>query len=122
MNISQYKQYFADRQFLASLLVLLGLSFVIIVLSLFSIEPGELKVPVRYSYFDARNYSLDQWYYLLAFPLFAVISATFYTMLSFKLYKLKGRLFAFGAVLLGIITMLFALVVVSSIYQVVSIS
>jgi len=122
MNLAVIKQHLEDRMYLLSVVLLIGLTLVILVLSAINIQVGELRVPIRYSAFDEKNYTLDQWYYLLSFPLFAVVVAGFHTALSFKLYEIKGRLFALTATYLGSIVLVFALVVFLSIYRVVSIS
>ena len=122
MNIAAIKQHLNDRTYLVSVVALMGLAFLIVIISIASIEIGELRVPIRYSAFDEKNYTLDQWYYLLSFPLFAVVVAGFHTAASLKLYELKGRLFALASTYLGSIVLLFALVVFLSIYRVVSIS
>ena len=122
MNFSILKQYLSDRAYLVSLVLLMVMALIVVVVSLFNIQPGELRIPVRYSWFDERNYALDQWYYLLSFPAFAVAVAAVHALLSAKLYQLEGRVFALGTVYVGVIILVQALVVFISIFRVVSLS
>lgn len=122
MNLSTLKKHLSDRVYLASIILMLVVTLIVLAISAVNIQPGELRIPVRYSWFDERNYVLDQWYYLLSFPIFVVTVAVLHTLLSAKLYQMKGRLFALSTVGLGIIILIFALVVFVSIFRVVSLS
>ncbi len=111
-----------DRKYVFALIGLGFMVLVIIVIGAIYIRPGELRVPVRYSSFDSKNYSLDQWYYLLNFIVFGVIVFTTHLMISAKLYQERGRQFALGFVYLGTSLLGIAIVFFLSIFKVVSLS
>ncbi len=116
----QLKLLISDRAFLASIGVMGAVLLLIIILAAFNIHPGELRVPVRYSRFDPRNYSLGQWYYLLNYILFAGIVFVSHVLLGAKLYQIKGRLYAQVYVYFGAIILLITAIFFMSIIKVVS--
>ncbi len=112
----------ADRKYLFAIIGLLLALGVILIISVLYIRPGELRVPVRYSRFDAKNYSLDQWFYLLNFVVFSCIVAAGHILLSAKLYQERGREFALGFVYYGTALLVVAAVFFLAIFKVVSLS
>ena len=116
------KPLLADRAYLASLLVMVLVVLLVVIAAAVYIRPGELKVPVRYSFFDSRKYALEQWYYLLNFVFFAILTLALHTLVSAKLYHTKGRQFALGFAALGIAVLSIGSVFFLSIFKVVSLS
>lgn len=116
------KSLLADRGYLIGLIAMLLLVLGITLLSIGFIRPGELRVPVRYSRFDLKNYSLEQWYHLLNYFLFAAIVWVGHFLISAKLYQAKGRQFAMGCVWIGIAILVITTVYLLSIIKVVSLT
>lgn len=112
----------ADRKYLFALIGLGVVVIAIIVIALIYIRPGELRVPVRYSRFDSKNYSLEQWFYLLNFVVYGLVVFAAHFGISAKLYQTKGREFALGFVYVGTTILLIATVFFLAIFKIVSLS
>jgi cytochrome bd-type quinol oxidase subunit 2 len=111
-----------DRKYLFALIGLAAVVLFVVVITAVYVRPGELRVPVRYSRFDSKNYSLGQWFYLLNFLLFSVVVFVGHLLVSAKLYQEKGRDFAFGFVYVGTTLLIIAVVFFLAIFRVVSFS
>lgn len=111
-----------DRKYLFALIGLGITVLVVVIITSVYVRPGELRVPVRYSRFDSKNYSLDQWYYLLNFVVFSIVVFAGHLMISAKLYQERGREFALGFVYLGSALLIIASVFFLAIFKVVSLS
>ncbi|MBP7760255.1 hypothetical protein KA093_00480 [Candidatus Saccharibacteria bacterium] len=98
----QIRSLLSDRGYVLLLILMLLLVAVVAVLTALYVRPGELRIPVRYSRFDSKNYTLDQWYSLLNYLIFAMFIWGSHFLISAKLYQLKGRQFALGYVHIGI--------------------
>lgn len=112
----------ADRKYLFALIGLGLVLLVIVIVTAIYVRPGELRVPVRYSRFDSKNYSLEQWHYLLNFLAFAIIVFLSHLLISAKLYQERGRAFALGFVYLGSTILIIAVVFFLAIFKVVTLS
>lgn len=110
-----------DRKYLFSLIGLGVALLAVLVISLVYIRPGELLVPVRYSRFDTRSYTLEQWHYLLNFVIFGIVVFASHLLISAKLYQERGRDFALGFVYLGTSLLAIAVIFFLAIFKVVSI-
>jgi cytochrome bd-type quinol oxidase subunit 2 len=111
-----------DRKYLFALIGLAAVVLFVVVITAVYVRPGELRVPVRYSRFDSKNYSLGQWFYLLNFLLFSVVVFVGHLLVSAKLYQEKGRDFALGFVYAGTTLLIIAAVFFLAIFRVVSFS
>ncbi len=116
------KSLLSDRKYLFALIGLGLVVVVILVITLIYVRPGELRVPVRYSRFDSKNYSLEQWFYLLNFVVFALVVFFAHFGISAKLYQQKGREFALGFVYVGTTLLVIATVFFLAIFKIVSLS
>ncbi|MEO5690610.1 MAG: hypothetical protein ABIQ64_00285 [Candidatus Saccharimonadales bacterium] len=116
------KTLLADRKYLFALMGLGLVLLVIIIITLVYVRPGELRVPVRYSRFDSKNYSLEQWFYLLNFLVFGIVVFLAHFGISAKLYQQKGRDFALGFVYVGTTFLAIATVFFLAIFKIVSLS
>jgi preprotein translocase subunit SecY len=116
------KSLLSDRKYLFALIGLGIALFVILVITIIYVRPGELRVPVRYSRFDSKNYSLEQWFYLLNFLLFGVVVFFSHLVISAKLYQERGREFALGFVYAGTVLLAIATVFFLAIFKIVSLS
>ena len=112
----------SDRKYLFALIGLGLALFAIIVITIIYVRPGELRVPVRYSRYDSKNYSLDQWFYLLNFVVFGFVVFFGHLAVSAKLYQDRGREFALGFVYTGTVLLAIATVFFLSIFKIVSLS
>lgn len=83
-----------DRQIVLPWITLVVLSFILIVVELFRIRPSELNIPTRYSTFGQTFIYNDAWYYLLSFVVFVLVVVAIHTLITVKLYSLKGPLIA----------------------------
>ncbi len=115
------RELLKDRKYLFALIGLGLVAFVVVILGLIYIRPGELLVPIRYSRFDSKIYTLEQWPYLLNFIVFAFIAVAGHLLISAKLYQERGREFALGFVYLGTTLLVVASVFFFALYKVVSI-
>jgi len=115
------RELLKDRKYLFALIGLGLVALVVVILGLIYIRPGELLVPIRYSRFDSKIYTLEQWPYLLNFIVFAFIAVAGHLLISAKLYQERGREFALGFVYLGTTLLVVASVFFFALYKVVSI-
>lgn len=116
----QLRSLLADRGYLVSLILMAVLVVITIVIAAVYIRPSELRVPVSYSRFDSKLYTLGQWYQLLDYVIFACIVVVTHTLLSAKLYQTKGRQFAIGYSYLGSLVLFIGTVFLFAIVRVVS--
>jgi hypothetical protein len=116
------KSLLSDRKYLFALIGLGIALLVILVITIIYVRPGELRVPVRYSRFDSKNYSLEQWFYLLNFLVFGIVVFLAHLGISAKLYQERGREFALGFVYAGTVLLAIATVFFLAIFKIVSLS
>lgn len=112
----------SDRKYLFALIGLGLVLLVVIIITVIYVRPGELRVPVRYSRYDSKNYSLEQWFYLLNFVVFGFVVFFGHLAVSAKLYQEKGREFALGFVYAGTVLLSIAVVFFLAIFKIVSLS
>lgn len=120
-NIS-IKELFKDKSFVIHVAVLLLLLLAVVIVAVIYIKPGELRVPVRYSSYDEKNFAFDQWAYLLNFVGFSFVVTIVHFLVAMKLYYVKGREFANQFINLGILVHILSLVFFLAIFKVVSLS
>ena len=97
----QLRKLIADRGYLLSLIGMGLIVAIIVIIAIIYVRPSELRVPVSYSRFDTKLYTLGQWYQLLEYVLFAIVVMASHVLISAKLYQAKGRQFALGYSYLG---------------------
>lgn len=112
----------SDRKYLFALIGLGLVLLVIVIITIIYVRPGELRVPVRYSRFDSKNYSLEQWFYLLNFVIFGFVVFFGHLVISAKLYQERGRQFALGFVYIGTVLLAISVVFFLAIFKIVSLS
>lgn len=118
----QLRALFSDKAFLMSSIVMGMLVGVMIVLAVLYIQPGQLRVPVKYSRYDARNFSLGQWYYLLNYIGFAFVVCVGHILIGAKLYQAKGRVFSLSFMYAGALVLVIACVFFLSITKIVALT
>lgn len=110
-----------DRGFLGAFLVTALLFLAIIVLSAVFIRPSDIQVPLHYTAFGITNIYRSQWYYELAFPLFAALILVVNTLVAVRLYDKKSRQFGIAYQWLAAIVMAVALLITVAVFRVISI-
>jgi preprotein translocase subunit SecY len=118
----QFRKLLADRGYLISLGLMIVLVAAMVILAVVYVRPSELRVPVSYSRFDPKFYTLGQWYQLLTYIAFAFVVLVTHTLLSAKLYQIKGRPFALGYSFMGSLVLLIGLVFFFAIVRVVALT
>ncbi len=90
------------------------LSVVLILLAILNIiyisvvvRPSELQLVTHYTAFGVTQLYRDQWWYLLSFAVFGVVTAFFHIALAIKLYIVKGHPLAISVAWMGIGILLF---------------
>lgn len=85
------KLLIADRYLfvLAIILVVAAVSFAIYIG--LNVRPSELQLVSHCSAFGVTHLYRDQWFYLLTFGLFGLLTAALHIVLALKLHSKKGR-------------------------------
>jgi hypothetical protein len=108
-SIQQSLQLLITDRYLVVLcgsLVLLAVAFAIYIGV--SVRPSEIQLVSHYSAFGVTQLYRDQWFYLLSFGVFGLLTAALHAMIAIKLFTVKGRSFAIMFVWLGIAITLLA--------------
>lgn len=111
-----------DRSFWAAWTVIGLVLVIIIAIGAVYIRPSDLQVPVRYSGFGISHFYRDKWFYQITFIVFALVVAVFHTLISAKLFQVKGRQFALGFLWLTGVILLIGTVFILAILRIASLS
>lgn len=101
---------------LSIILVLLTIAFVIYIA--LTVHPSDLQLVTHYTAFGVTHLYRDQWFYLLSFIGFAVLSTFLHTAIAIKIYVTKGHPLAIMFLWLGIGIIIFAWITAISIINV----
>ncbi len=96
------KQIVADRALLITLVLLILMAIGLVLYVGFSVRPSELQLVSRYSAFGITHLYREQWFYLLSFAAFGVITAVLHVIITAKLLVLKGHSVAIMLAWLGV--------------------
>lgn len=96
--------------------VILAIAFVIYIGIM--VRPSELQLVTHYTAYGVTHLYRDQWFYLLGFGAFAVISAFLTIAIALKVYLTKGHPLAIMFAWFGIGILVFAWVISFSIINV----
>lgn len=121
LNKQDLQTLLSDRALIISLVAMVLLCLGLAIYSLLNLQVSAIQLPVRYSDYGLTNTYRERWYYLFSFPLFALLVAVLHTLIAVKL-RAKNRQLAIGFVLLTLTTLVFAVVVISAVTRLVSIS
>lgn len=102
------KQLFTSRYLTTMAIITLALAIAYLVFILVSVRPSELQVVTHYTAFGVSRFYTDQWWYLLGFGVFGLMTAFFHIALSIKVFVAKGHPLAIMVAWLGIAILLFA--------------
>lgn len=105
---SAFKQAVRSRVFLALWIVIILQAVLLIVLTLSLGKVGQPGVPYRYDGFSETGIFRDNGSYLLNFVLFAIVVPILNSVVSLKMYLVRGRSVALGILWLTIVIMLVA--------------
>ena len=101
---------------LSIVLVLLTVAFIIYIA--LTVRPSDLQLVTHYTAFGVTHLYRDQWFYLLTFIGFAVLTAFLHIAVAIKIYVTKGSPLAIMFLWLGIGVLIFAWIVAISIINV----
>lgn len=105
--VTSYKELITNRYLtvLSSIIVLLAFGFVLYIL--LAVRPSELQQVTHYTAFGVTHLYRDQWFYLLSFAGFAVITAFMHIAIALKIYITKGHPLAITFAWMGIGVLVF---------------
>ncbi len=101
---------------LSSVIIVLSIAFAIYIFV--SVRPSDLQLVTHYTAFGVTHLYRDQWFYLLSFAAFAVLTAFLHVAIAIKLYITKGHPLAIMFAWFGIGVIVFAWVTAASIINV----
>ena len=102
------KQLFTSRYLTTMAIITVVLAIAYLVFILVSVRPSELQVVTHYTAFGVSRFYTDQWWYLLGFGVFGLMTAFFHIALSIKLFVAKGHPLAIMVAWFGVAILLFA--------------
>lgn len=114
LNKQDFQMLLGDRALIISLITMILLSLGLAIYGLLNVQVSSIQLPVRYSDYGMTNTYREHWYYLLSFPLFALMIAVIHTLIAVKLY-LKNRRLALGFVLLTLAILIFGIRVAAAV-------
>lgn len=79
-----------------------------------AVQPSEVPLVTHYTAFGVVHLYRDQWFYLLAFGVFAVISALVHIALTIKMSTVKGYHMALLVAWVGVGVQIFTLVMAAA--------
>jgi len=82
------------------------------------VHPSDLQLVTHYTAFGVTHLYRDQWFYLLSFIGFGILTAFFHIAISLKLYLTKGHPLAIAFAWLGVGVLVFAWITAMSIINV----
>lgn len=109
------KELVADRYLLVLVLLSLTMAFIFTITIGLSIHPSERQLISHYSAFGITHFYFDQWFYLLVFVFFGIITTVMHIVITIKLLIIKGHSMAVMFAWLGFGIILFSWVIASKI-------
>ena len=103
------KKLAADRYLLSLVISMFVLAIICAIIIGFNVHPRDLRLPSHYSAYGITHFYFDQWFYLLVFILFGIVTACLHAAIAVKLLIVKGHSLAtmyawagIGIILLGL--------------------
>lgn len=112
------KELITNRYLTVLAIVTLSLAALFITYTLFVVRPSELQLVTHYTAYGVTHLYRDQWFYLLTFAAFALLTAIFHIAISIKIFMTKGHPLAIMYAWIGIGILLFAWITSFSIINV----
>ncbi len=119
---SSIQELMKDRYLTVLLTVFLLSCISLLVFLVTAIHPSELQVVVHYTSFGATNFYRDKWYYLLSFGGFVIIMAAVHSVLTYRIFRLKGHQLAVAFTWLGILMVAVTIALFLQIVKIASLS
>jgi hypothetical protein len=107
-----FQEALRSRVFLVLWVIILLQTVALVILTLSLGKIGQPGVPYRYDGFSATGIFRDNGSYLLNFALFAVVVPILNSLISLKMYVVRGRNVGLGILWMTVIVMLVATVFV----------
>ena len=117
-----FKQIIADRSLTVAIAALLLVTLAYVIYVSLAISPSELQVVSRYTAYGITNFYRDQWYYLFVFVGFGLLTLVLNTILSVKLLRIKGRMYAISFAWMSVLIMIIAFLAARSILKLAALS
>ncbi len=86
-----FKKLISDRYLFSLLISLLLLAVFFAIIIGLSVHPRDLRLPSHYSAFGITHFYFNQWFYLLTFVAFSIISAFLHSLISVKILICHSR-------------------------------
>ncbi len=105
--ITSFKELITNRYLtiLCGVIVLLAIGFMLYIF--LTVRPSELQQVTHYTAFGVTHLYRDQWFYLLGFAGFALLTAFLHIAIAVKIYITKGHPLALMFAWLGIGVLIF---------------
>jgi hypothetical protein len=102
---SSFKELITNRYLTVLSIATLLLAIALVIYIALSVHPRDIQQVTHGTVYGVTHLYVDQWYYLLSFAAFGVITAIIHIALAIKLYISKGHPLAlfFGWMAIGII-------------------
>lgn len=110
------KQASKSRVFVALWIVLLIEAIILIVFTFMFAKIGQPGVPYRYDGFSNEGIFRDNGSYLLNFLLFAIVVPVLNSVISLKMYAIKGRNLGLATLWISIVIMIVAIIVAAALF------
>lgn len=98
------------RQVLILLIVMIVLAVIAIIFVATSIQPSELRIVTHYTAYGQTHFYRNEWYYMLTFLVFFVLTAVFGILMTLKFLRLEKISLAKLFVSITIFIILFCLI------------
>ena len=116
--IQSIKELVTNRYLTTLSIALVFLTVAFVVYIALTVRPSDLQLVTHYTAFGVTHLYRDQWFYLLSFIGFAVLSTFIHISLAIKIYITKGHPLAIMFLWLGVGVILFAWITAISIINV----
>jgi Zn-dependent protease len=116
--VQSIKELVTNRYLTTLSIVLILLTAAFVVYIALTVHPSDLQLVTHYTAFGVTHLYRDQWFYLLSFIGFAVLSTFLHISIAIKLYVTKGHPLAIMFAWFGIGVILFAWITAISIINV----
>lgn len=106
--ITAFKELTTNRYLTVLSIVIVALALGFMLYIFIAVRPSELQQVTHYTAFGVTHLYRDQWFYLLGFAGFALLTAFLHITIAIKLYITKGHPLAIMFAWLGIGILVFA--------------
>lgn len=115
---TSFKELITNRYLTTLAIITLVLAVLFVAYILINVRPSELQLVTHYTAYGVTHLYRDQWFYLLTFAAFALLTAIFHIAISIKIFMTKGHPLAIMYSWIGIGILIFAWITSFSIINV----